>query len=221
MTDAPDIRPGPLVEATQHDSRTLDKVRAALLSQQPDLDEQAVTDRITAMQNEGILFRERCDNPGQVSDGYHTMSELYDHRCALTAVLSTIGAIGGDSWRSKAHHPDDGPMFDGYFIVGIDLPAGPITYHYPLSDWERFAAVQVLEHAPKWDGHDSGDVVDRLLDFSRHLHRASLELGSGTLSFTPEDDPQGTVAFGVRVDDRLGAVPGDEPEETPEEQAAR
>jgi hypothetical protein len=187
-----DTRPGPLVEATQHDSHTLDKVRSALGSLNGDA--LTITDAINAMQNEGILFRERCDDPGQVSDGYHTMRELYDHRCALSAVLATIGAIGGDSWRSKAHHPDDGPMFDGYFIVGIELPGGTITYHYPEADWERFAAVPVVEHAPKWDGHDSGDVVARLLDFARHLHRAS---------------------------DELRGVAADEPEETPEEQAAR
>jgi hypothetical protein len=92
----------------------------------------------------------------EVSDGYHTFGELYDHRRALTAVLAASAGSMGDAWRSKAHHPDDDPMFEGgYFIVGIVLPTGTITYHYKL------------EHAPKWDGATPDDTVTRLLELAR------------------------------------------------------
>lgn len=98
----------------------------------------------------------------ELSDGYHTFGELYDHRRALTAALAAERA--DISWRSKAHHPDDSPMFEGgYFIVGIDTPAGMITYHYKLSHWDDFAEVPEVEHAPKWDGATPGDTVTRLL----------------------------------------------------------
>lgn len=107
---------------------------------------------------------------GQVSDGYHTFGELYDHRRALTALLAALAAEHGDSWRSKAHHPDDSPMFEGgYFIVGITLPSGVITYHYKLTHWDDFAAVPELEHAPKWDGAPPSATVERLLDTARVL----------------------------------------------------
>jgi hypothetical protein len=97
----------------------------------------------------------------QISDGYHTFGELYDHRRALTAALASIL---GNSWRSKAHHPDDDPMFDGYFIVGIYLHnVGTVTYHYKLSHWDDFEKVREREHAPKWDGHTPADTVTRLL----------------------------------------------------------
>lgn len=100
------------------------------------------------------------------SDGYHTFSELYDHRRALTAALTKVLFL--DSWRSKAHHPDDDPMFEGgYFIVGIDLPTGTITYHYKLTHWNDFRHVPELEHAPKWDGAAPAETVARLLDYSR------------------------------------------------------
>lgn len=107
--------------------------------------------------------------PDQVSDGYHTFGELYDHRRALTAVLAAAAAEAGDSWRSKAHHPDDNPMFDGgYFIVGIELPTDvAITYHYKLEHWDDFAAVPELEHAPLWDGASPADTVTRLLEIAR------------------------------------------------------
>lgn len=103
-----------------------------------------------------------------ITDGYHTFGELYDHRRALTAVLAAAAGSAGDSWRSKAHHPDDDPMFEGgYFVVGIVLPTGTITYHYKLHHWDDFAAVPELEHAPKWDGATPGDTVTRLLECAR------------------------------------------------------
>lgn len=110
---------------------------------------------------------------GEISDGYHTFGELYDHRRALTAVLAKAFAEAADAdgaWRSKAHHPDDDPMFEGeYFVVGINLPTGPITYHYKLSHWDDFAAVPELEHAPKWDGAPPSATVSRLLELARKL----------------------------------------------------
>lgn len=130
----------------------------------------------TSPEAETLIAAERGDlvpkdnAPGDTSDGFHTFDELYEHRCALTAVLATIAAIDGESWRSKLHH--DGTMFDGYFIVGIDLPAGPITYHYPLKDWDRFDAVQVLERAPAYDGHTDADVLERLAAFTAGLRKA-------------------------------------------------
>lgn len=103
----------------------------------------------------------------EISDGYHTFGELYAHRRALTAALATGAASAGDSWRSKAHHPDDGPMFDECFIVGIELPTGTITYHYGLRYWDDFAGVPELAHAPKWDGAGPDETVQRLLSLTR------------------------------------------------------
>jgi hypothetical protein len=103
---------------------------------------------------------------GEVGDGHHTFQELYDHRRALTAALCK--ALNLDAWRSRKHHPDDDPMFEGgYFVVGIDLPTGTITYHYKLKYWDDFADVIELEHAPKWDGAAPDDTVTRLLEWVR------------------------------------------------------
>lgn len=110
-------------------------------------------------------------DPADLFDGYHTMTELYDHRRALTAVLGALAAESRDSWRSKAHNPADDPMFDGYFIVGIDLPTGTITYHYELKYWDDFAATPELEHAPKWDMAPPDATVTRLLELARQAAR--------------------------------------------------
>ena len=104
----------------------------------------------------------------EITDGYHTFGELYAHQRALTAVLASAAAETGDSWRSKEHHPDDGPMFEGgYFVVGIELPTGTIRYHFYLKHWDDFAAVPELEHAPKWDGAAPEDTVIRCLELAR------------------------------------------------------
>lgn len=105
---------------------------------------------------------------GEVSDGDHTFTELYAHRRALTAVLAAAANTASDSWRSKRHHPDDGPMFSDYFVVGIKLPTGKtITYHYEIEHWDDFAATPVREHAPKWDGSTPDDTVANLLEIAR------------------------------------------------------
>lgn len=97
------------------------------------------------------------------SDGYHTFRELYAHRRALTAALATTTT----AWRSRKHHPLDEPIYDGYFIVGIEFPAvGTITYHYELEYWDDFRNLPTLEHAPRWDGATPDDTVARLLEWA-------------------------------------------------------
>lgn len=97
---------------------------------------------------------------GEVSDGYHTFNELYDHRCSLfLAVQSLEPSL---AWISLLH--DDGSAFEGWFIAGLNLPQGTVTYHLPVSMWNLAVATkaQVLDKAPKWDGHTSSDVVTRI-----------------------------------------------------------
>lgn len=109
------------------------------------------------------------DDTDEVSDGHHTFGELYAHRRALTALLAAAAATENDSWRSKEHHPDGDPMFPGYFIVGVELPTGTITYHYKLKYWDDFAAVPERPHAPVWDGATPDDTVERLFTLARSL----------------------------------------------------
>lgn len=94
------------------------------------------------------------ENKGGISDGSHTFAELYQHRMVLFSVICNQNSEL--AWKSWFH--DDGIMFDDYFIVGIKTPMGDFTYHYHQDNWEMFD-VEELERAPKWDGHDSDDVV--------------------------------------------------------------
>lgn len=104
---------------------------------------------------------------GDVSDGHHTFSELYEHRRALTAALAVSAR---QSWRSRRHHPNDADMYDGYFIVGIELPTGTVAYHYPIEHWDDFDFVPVVAFAPEWDGSGPEKAVERLLEFAKGRH---------------------------------------------------
>lgn len=105
---------------------------------------------------------------GEVSDGYHTFDELYDHRITLFIALCRLGSdmdnppnASLNPWRAKLHH--DGTLFEGWFIMGIGKEKGAqISYHLPVSYWGDTNFAETLERAPEWDGHTSDDVIKRL-----------------------------------------------------------
>jgi hypothetical protein len=100
-----------------------------------------------------------------VSDGYHTMHELYEHRMALNAALFNFLAVGSrtiEVMKAKFHH--DGTMFEGgYFVVMAIFPnVGQVSYHYKLKHWDKFKIPEV-RRTPPWDGHNAGNSIERLL----------------------------------------------------------
>lgn len=103
------------------------------------------------------------ENTGKVSDGYHTFDELYEHRIHLFLALMKLRP--DISWIAQKHN--DGSFMTGWFIAGMCLPSGQITYHLPLRFWEvaRNLGVKTLEVGLKWDGHTSADVLKRLANF--------------------------------------------------------
>ena len=108
------------------------------------------------------------DNIGEFSDGYHTFNELYHHRAILFAVI--CNQFKNLAWKSKLH--SDGTMFDDMFIVGINTPLGPATYHYNINPYWDMFDVKELPKAPEWDGHTSDDAIKRiysLIEYNKPL----------------------------------------------------
>ena len=113
-----------------------------------------------------------------VSDGYHKMSELYEHRYRLFLALvriydNYVTPMGCNVSCWKAKHHDDGTFYEGFFLLGMtvtkpsfevhkDPEKFDISYHIPMKYWE-LAKVIELKWAPKYDGYTSGDVLERLL----------------------------------------------------------
>lgn len=106
------------------------------------------------------IIRVPEEGMGQVSDGYHTFDELYEHRCLL--FMMVMCANPKWSWVSKKHH--DNSEWDGWFIAGFEHPySDGITYHLPNKYWDMIPGDVVRrDKAPEWDGHTSEDVLDRI-----------------------------------------------------------
>ena len=126
---------------------------------------QPIEDVIAAL-NAAELAQSEADAL-QISDGYHTFAELYEHRHALC--LALMRAMPHYWWFSR-RHADGEPCFGGndWFIVGADLPGlddPSVTYHLPMRLWEAAQATgaQELPKGRPWDGHGAQDVVDRLM----------------------------------------------------------
>lgn len=101
---------------------------------------------------------------GDTSDGYHTFNELYHHRAVLFSVICNM--YSANAWKSLHHH--DGSMYDDMFIVGIDTPNGPATYHYDIDPyWDMFNVTE-LENAPEWDGHTPDMAINRIMSLSQY-----------------------------------------------------
>ena len=101
---------------------------------------------------------------GNTSDGYHTFNELYEHRTALFAAL--MNCNNHYAWKSKKH--SDGSEWEGWFICGMTLPTGDISYHLPNNMWE-YCKCDTLERGLEWDGHTANDVVTRLKNWALTL----------------------------------------------------
>lgn len=101
---------------------------------------------------------------GDISDGYHTFDELYEHRITLyIALCRKLSQIHykGFIWMSKLH--SDGSKFDGWFVLGIGKEKGEqITYHLPESKWDECYFAEELEKAPEFDGHAPSNVLERI-----------------------------------------------------------
>lgn len=106
-----------------------------------------------------MKYEFEVENKGQISDGYHTFNELYNHRMMLFAVILNNPNNNYLAWKSWKHA--DNTMYEDYFIVGITTEKGDYSYHYYKDNWDLFK-VKELDFAPEWDGHKPED-IDRLL----------------------------------------------------------
>lgn len=103
------------------------------------------------------------ESMGDVSDGFHSFNELYDHRIELFIQLckKIDEKQHGRVFRTRVH--SNGAVWPGWFMLGIDREAGKqISYHLPDSRWDEVDFAFDEEIAPEWDGHTPADVLIRL-----------------------------------------------------------
>lgn len=98
-----------------------------------------------------------------VSDGYHTIKELYDHRYALLIALCNVvkhPSCWIKLYKTKQHV--DWTMFIWYFLVQWTIHWNQISYHLPLQ-YRDIIEIPEIDKAYPRDWHTSDDVVKRLL----------------------------------------------------------
>jgi hypothetical protein len=88
--------------------------------------------------------------------------------CNAIDILNTVNLEGPVNdvycYKSKRHYDNDNdPIFEGSFIVVIESPAGQISYHYKLSEWDKFKIEERYEPNP-YDGHTPEDTIVRLIN---------------------------------------------------------
>ena len=105
------------------------------------------------------MSNKNAEDIGNVSDGYHTFNELYEHRSLL--FIGLMKGNPGVSWRAISH--EDKTNYPGWFVGGMNLSTGTITYHLPIEWWNKVNVMQ-YETAPPYDGHTSDDVIERLMN---------------------------------------------------------
>ena len=99
---------------------------------------------------------------GELSDGFHTFNSLYRQRCVLFATL--VNLFPDLAWKSRRHEDGEPCFGGGWFVVCIDTPAGPYSYHDEDKDWDLFRCIE-LDKAKPFDGHTDAD-VGRLLSLA-------------------------------------------------------
>lgn len=88
-----------------------------------------------------------------ISDGYHTFTELYEHRCTLFIALCLMQP---EKCAWKDH-------YDGWPVLYLETPKGQVSYHVPDRLSGAFTPYIRQDQEYKWDGHTSADVLERLL----------------------------------------------------------
>jgi hypothetical protein len=95
----------------------------------------------------------------KVSDKWHTFGELYIQRLYLFSIICSQNK--DIAWKSKKHFDEENdPMFDGDFIVGLNTPKGPASYHFKMDFWDLFD-VQEIPNSPRYDGYTPQQALER------------------------------------------------------------
>ena len=101
---------------------------------------------------------------GEVTDGFHTFSELYEARMLYHAWATRAWLFSGIGVVKSWNHSDGEPCFGGgWFIVVAYLPTGQTSQHYRADHWDLFK-VPSVEYPLEYDGHTTQDTHQRLRD---------------------------------------------------------
>lgn len=108
---------------------------------------------------------------GDMSDGYHTFDELYEHRCLLYLLWLVEEAKWGAGRKREVFWVKD--HFEGWDLVATNVGRKQISYHVP-SEYRPvlekcFVRKESLDDV--FDGHTSQAVAQRMKERINDLCR--------------------------------------------------
>ena len=109
-----------------------------------------------------IITNRKLDTD-KISDGYHTFGELYEARYLLW--INTCLGLNG-VYKTMLDH--EKKPCDGWFILFANTPLGQISFHLPMRLWDVCARFKEMDYNRYYDGHNTKDVLERLLQLIIH-----------------------------------------------------
>jgi hypothetical protein len=102
-------------------------------------------------------MKQFCIIDNDMSDGYHTFDELYEHRNILFINLCLLHAKDC-LWKED---------YDGWFLLVWNSPMGQVSYHVK-DNYLPLIQDKISKNCGqyKWDGHNGNDVIFRLRDLA-------------------------------------------------------
>lgn len=115
-----------------------------------------------------VTAADRSTSPDDLTDGYHTMAELYRQRMLWHAMFVNTATRAGTykCVKSRRHHDGEPCFGGGWFIVQTVIDGHVVAQHYESAFWDLFHCREV-ETALAWDGstpQQEGDVIQRHLE---------------------------------------------------------
>jgi hypothetical protein len=101
-----------------------------------------------------------------ISDGYHTFDELYEHRCLLYLNLCLM-MPHLCVWKKD---------YETWFCLYLNTMHGQISYHIPDKFMFMVNGKIRRDDEFKWDGHTSAEVAARLLEIATLQSHALIEV---------------------------------------------
>ena len=91
---------------------------------------------------------------GEISDGYHTFNELYDHRIMLFLALMKAASDAGLECGWSRRHDDGELCFGGGWVIGwITTPAG-LQARYHMEDSRPLPPSLERPLGSPWNGQE-------------------------------------------------------------------
>lgn len=129
-------------------------LREQILQRSVEMDQITIKNFDDIVRYGGEKFTVNVQSLDDVSDGYHTINELYDHRCSLFVLLC-------QQHKELVFYKMD-LNSPGWFILYIETKYGQISYHVPEKFLEAVKKFATEDPEHVWDGHTSKDVLERM-----------------------------------------------------------